>query len=99
MSARQGQGSTDGNRDSTVVAFTSQGKRVGQWDLRGKCDGLTADPGTGKVIATVNEDANSSLYTIDPDAGEAARSSTTPTTSRSRTRAAPTPSPSTTAGC
>ncbi len=64
----QGQGSTDGNRDSTVVAFTSQGKRVGQWDIRGKCDGLTADPGTGKVIATVNEDANSSLYTIAPDA-------------------------------
>ena len=65
----QGEPSTDGNRDSTVVAFTSRGKRVGQWDLRGKCDGLTADPRTGKVIATVNEDANSSLYTIDPDAG------------------------------
>lgn len=64
----QGEASTDGNPDSTVVAFTSGGKRVGQWDLRGKCDGLAADPGTGKVIATVNEDANSSLYTIDPGA-------------------------------
>lgn len=64
----QGQASADGNRDSTIVAFTSQGRRVGQWDLRGKCDGLTADPWTGQVIATVNEDANSSLYTIDPDA-------------------------------
>jgi hypothetical protein len=64
----QGEPSTDGNRDGTVVAFTSRGKRVGQWDLRGKCDGLTADPPAGKVIATVNEDANSSLFTIDPDA-------------------------------
>ena len=44
----QGQASTDGNRDSTVVAFTSRGKRVGQWDLRGKCDGLTADPGPAR---------------------------------------------------
>jgi len=64
----QGQASTDGNRDSTIVAFTRWGKRVAQWDLRGKCDGLTADPLTGQVIATVNEDANSSLYTIDPGA-------------------------------
>jgi len=64
----QGEPSTDGNLDSTVVAFTSWGKKVGQWDLRGKCDGLTANPWTGKVVATVNEDNNSSLYTIDPDA-------------------------------
>ena len=64
----QGQASTDGNLDSTIVAFTPRGREVRQWDLRGKCDGLTADPWTGKVIATVNEDANSSLYTIDPDA-------------------------------
>ncbi len=64
----QGQASTDGNRDSTIVAFTSGGKPVGQWDLRGKCDGLTTDPWTSEVIATVNEDANSSLYTIDPQA-------------------------------
>jgi hypothetical protein len=39
---------------------------VSQWDIVGKCDGLTADPQTGKVIATVNEDANSSLYLIQP---------------------------------
>ena len=37
---------------------------VNQWDVAGKCDGLTADPMTGKVIATINEDANSSLDTI-----------------------------------
>ena len=32
-------------------------------------DGLTADPARNIVIATVNEDLNSSLYTIDPLAG------------------------------
>jgi hypothetical protein len=62
----QGQASPDGNLDSTIVEFTLSGGEVGQWDLHGKCDGLTADPLTGKVIATINEDAHSSLYTINP---------------------------------
>jgi hypothetical protein len=62
----RGQASTDGNRDSTVVEFTLFGAVVNQWDLRGKCDGLTANPAAGQVVATVNEDAHSSLYTIEP---------------------------------
>ena len=66
----QGQASTDGNRDSTVVEFTLSGAVVNQWDILGKCDGLTANPATGLLVATVNEDANSSLYTIDPVAGQ-----------------------------
>jgi hypothetical protein len=66
----QGQASTDGNRDSTIVEFRPNGTVVSQWDIRGKCDGLTADPYTGQVIATVNEDANSSLYSIDPWSGQ-----------------------------
>ena len=57
---------TKGVVDSTIVDFSSSGAHVAQWDLRGHCDGLTADPTTGKVIATVNEDANSSLFVIDP---------------------------------
>jgi len=40
-------------------------------DVAGKADGVTADPATGSVIATVNEDANSSLYTIDPTSSAA----------------------------
>ena len=60
----QGTPSTDGNTDSTLVEFTLAGRWVSQWDVTGKCDGLTADPLTGKVIATINEDANSSLDTI-----------------------------------
>jgi hypothetical protein len=62
----QGQASPDGNRDSTIVEFTLYGAVVNQWDLRGKCDGLTANPSNGLVVATINEDANSSLDTIDP---------------------------------
>jgi hypothetical protein len=62
----QGQASTDGNRDSTIVEYTLSGSVVNQWDVRGKCDGMTANPATGIVYATVNEDANSSLYAIDP---------------------------------
>lgn len=66
----QGQASADGNRDSTVVEFAPNGTVIRQWDIRGKCDGLAADPYNGLVIATVNEDANSSLYSIDPSGGQ-----------------------------
>jgi hypothetical protein len=64
----QGEASSSGNTDSTVVEFTGAGKVIRQWDIKGKCDGLTADPGRGELIATVNEDANSSVYTIKPGA-------------------------------
>ena len=62
-----GSPSSTGNSDSTVVEFNRSGAEIRQWDLAGKCDGLTADPNTGKLIATVNEDGNSSIYLIDPN--------------------------------
>jgi hypothetical protein len=62
----QGQASPTGNRDSTVVEFNAAGQAMRTWELVGKCDGLTADPLTGRVIATINEDAHSSLYLINP---------------------------------
>jgi hypothetical protein len=62
----QGQASRTGNRDSTVVEFSGSGHAMRTWELVGKCDGLTADPGTRRVIATINEDAHSSLYLITP---------------------------------
>jgi hypothetical protein len=65
----QGQPSADGNPDSTVVELTLSGQPVGQWDIAGKADGVTADPQVNGVIATVNEDANSALYSITPSAG------------------------------
>jgi hypothetical protein len=69
----QGEPSTDGNRDSTIVEFNPAGRVIRQWDIKGKCDGLTADPGRRLVIATVNEDANSSIYTIRPRAPHGAQ--------------------------
>jgi hypothetical protein len=64
----QGQASTDGNLDSTIVEFTPSGHVVAKWDIKGKCDGVTADESAHLLIATVNEDANSSIYTITPGA-------------------------------
>jgi hypothetical protein len=60
----QGEPSGSGNLDSTLVEFTPAGHVVKQWDMTGKIDGMGANPATGQVIATVNEDANSSLYTV-----------------------------------
>jgi len=65
----QGEASTTGNQDSTIVEFNGHGGAVRQWDVLGKVDGLTADPNTRRLIATVNEDANSSIYLIKPKAG------------------------------
>ncbi len=66
----QGQASASGNTRSTIVAFNRWGRPVAKWNVAGKCDGLTADPQIDRVIATVNEDANSSVYLIDPYGGK-----------------------------
>jgi hypothetical protein len=66
----QGEVSPSGNFDSTVVEFTLSGREIAQWDVKGKDDGLTADPVIGKLIVTVNEDSKSSLYTIAPSTGK-----------------------------
>jgi hypothetical protein len=58
-------------KDSTIVEFDLQGHKVAQWDVVGKNDGLGADPATNRLIATVNEDGNSSVYLIDPTPGSA----------------------------
>ena len=65
----KGDTSPTGNKDSTIVEFDLQGHKIAQWDVVGKNDGLGADPSTNRLIATVNEDGNSSVYLIDPAAG------------------------------
>jgi hypothetical protein len=60
----QGEVSTSGNLDSTLGEFTPAGSLVKQWDVKGKIDGMGVDSATGQVIATVNEDSNSSLYAV-----------------------------------
>jgi hypothetical protein len=61
-----GEPSPTGGAESTVVEYTLQGKAVGAWNVVGKVDGLGGDPHRHFVIATVNEDGNSSLYTVAP---------------------------------
>lgn len=59
-----GEPSPTGNTHSTVVEYTPRGERLGSWNLTGKIDGLGAAPEHHRVIATLNEDGNSSLSTI-----------------------------------
>ena len=54
--------------ESTVVQYATSGRILKSWQLTGRCDGLTADPQHDRLIATVNEDSNSSLYVIRPEA-------------------------------
>lgn len=62
----KGEPAPGGNTKSTVLEYTQKGQKVGSWNLTGKVDGMGADPQHGRVVATVNEDGNSSLYTIKP---------------------------------
>jgi hypothetical protein len=62
----QGQPSSTGGLDGTVVEMTTTGVIEGTWNLQGKIDGMAADPQAHQILATVNEDLNSSLFTIDP---------------------------------
>ncbi|HEY4025672.1 MAG TPA: hypothetical protein VGO86_04500 [Candidatus Dormibacteraeota bacterium] len=63
----QGEPAANGNTQSTVVQYSSSGHVLQSWRLTGRVDGMTADPAHGRIIATVNEDANTSLFTIRPE--------------------------------
>src|SRR5262249_5700690 len=60
----QGEASASGHLDSTLVESSRTGHIVKKWDVTGKIDGMGADSAAGQVIATVNEDSKSSLYTV-----------------------------------
>ena len=62
----KGEPSASGVTQSTVVEYDHTGKVISSWNITGKCDGLKADPANNRIIATVNEDANSSMYIITP---------------------------------
>jgi hypothetical protein len=64
----KGEPAGNGNTQSTVVEYSSSGSVLHSWQLTGRCDGMTADPAHERVIATANEDGNSSLFTIRPEA-------------------------------
>lgn len=66
-------GKTGGPTRSTVVGYDGHSSAlVRSINVTGKIDGLTADPGRGVLIATVNEDLNSGLDLIDPVLGTVA---------------------------
>ncbi|WP_369392689.1 hypothetical protein AB5J72_37750 [Streptomyces sp. CG1] len=61
-----GKPSPSGATKSTVFEYALSGQKIASWSLTGKVDGLGADPAGDRVVATVNEDANSSAFTISP---------------------------------
>jgi hypothetical protein len=63
-----GEPNASGGAASTIVEYNPDGSVANQWSVTGKVDGLGSDPGNHRVIATVNEDSNSSLVTISPSA-------------------------------
>ncbi|HEX4283289.1 MAG TPA: hypothetical protein VHZ27_21150 [Solirubrobacteraceae bacterium] len=62
----KGEPGPTGQTASTLVEYDRSGNTVQSWQLTGKVDGLAADPEADQVVATVNEDGNSSLYTVRP---------------------------------
>ncbi len=60
----KGEASPTGNTASTIVEFSMSGKVSRQWDVTGKVDGMGAAPALNAVLASVNEDGNSSLYEL-----------------------------------
>jgi hypothetical protein len=59
-----GEPAPSGNLNSALAEFTPSGHLVNKWVLKGKIDGMGADAAANQVIVTVNEDGNSSLYTV-----------------------------------
>ncbi len=56
---------------STIVQYSAQGNIENTLTLPGSIDGLKYDPVTQQVWALENQDANSSLFIIDPQTGTA----------------------------
>lgn len=69
----KGEPSPTGQTRSAVAEVNSRGHVRQLWWLPGKCDGLTADPTRHRLLATVNEDGDSALYAIYPQAHPAAQ--------------------------
>jgi|GEM_PF-268245 len=61
-----GAASSKGVLNSSVIEYDATGKQMSSWSIAGKCDGLKADTANNRLIATVNEDGNSSMYIITP---------------------------------
>ena len=71
-----GKDGTPAGSYSNILAFDSTGRSVANYTIPGRVDGLTADPTHHQILATANEDLNSSLFVITQ---ERRSPSTTPT--------------------
>jgi len=61
-----GEPTPSGVNYSTIQQYSLSGAPGASWRVVGKVDGMTADPRSGRILATVNEDGNSHFVTIDP---------------------------------
>ncbi|WP_042397464.1 LPXTG cell wall anchor domain-containing protein [Streptacidiphilus carbonis] len=61
-----GKPSSNGTTKSVIVEYTLTGKQLASWSVVGKVDGMGADTAHERVLASVNEDGNSSLYSVSP---------------------------------
>ncbi|MEY9841055.1 LPXTG cell wall anchor domain-containing protein [Streptacidiphilus sp. EB103A] len=68
-----GKPSTKGATKSVIVEYTMTGQKLASWAVVGKVDGMGADSAHQRVLASVNEDGNSSLYSVSPGAASAAQ--------------------------
>jgi len=59
--------------NSTVAEYGPDGFQIDSFSITGRVDGLTADASRHRIIATANEDLNSSLWVIRPGAPPADR--------------------------
>ena len=59
-----GEPSSTGATQSDVVLYAPDGVARADWKVTGHVDGLAADP-RGIIVATINEDGNTSMVTID----------------------------------
>jgi hypothetical protein len=55
------------HHSSTVVQYSEDGRSQRSWSIEGHSDGLRLDPSTHLLWATVCEDGNPALYTINPN--------------------------------
>lgn len=62
----KGEPSPAGIGSSTIQQYSLTGVAGKSWSVVGKVDGLTADPSHQRLVLTVNEDGNSSFFTLDP---------------------------------
>jgi hypothetical protein len=65
-----GKPSSTGATTSTIIEYDLSGNQINSWNLPGKVDGLTADPANNRLLATANEDGNSTFYVIYPDTNQ-----------------------------